>query len=241
MKVLLYSGGTDSWLINEIWKPDVKLYIDIKGRYSQQEIERLPKDVQIVEFPYLGTIERDDAIIPLRNLYFLMIASNFGNEICLGATKSDRGGKDKRPHFFRQAQTIFNYCLNGNSYGSSGKITICKDFYNKTKVQLLDMYIKNGGSIDKFVEETFSCYTPCNDEECLACKPCYRKFLLAYHYGHRYSNSDKNKMIQYLKTQVIPGKVGGTYFTKRGSEGKIDEKAVDKLFKEYGLDWRKFQ
>lgn len=24
-KVLLYSGGMDSWLIDKIWKPDVKL------------------------------------------------------------------------------------------------------------------------------------------------------------------------------------------------------------------------
>ena len=36
-KVLLYSGGTDSWLIDKIWKPDVKLYIDIHGRYSEFE------------------------------------------------------------------------------------------------------------------------------------------------------------------------------------------------------------
>lgn len=26
-KVLLYSGGMDSWLIDKIWKPDVKLYV----------------------------------------------------------------------------------------------------------------------------------------------------------------------------------------------------------------------
>ena len=33
MRVLLYSGGTDSWLIKELWHPDVLLYVDMKTRY----------------------------------------------------------------------------------------------------------------------------------------------------------------------------------------------------------------
>ena len=44
-KVMLYSGGMDSWLISRIWKPDVKLYVDMNTKYSKQEIARLPKDV----------------------------------------------------------------------------------------------------------------------------------------------------------------------------------------------------
>lgn len=47
-KVLLYSGGTDSWLIDKIWKPDTKIYIDIHGRYSEVEKKRLPNDVKVV-------------------------------------------------------------------------------------------------------------------------------------------------------------------------------------------------
>ena len=37
-KVLLYSGGMDSWLIDKIWKPDVKLYVDMGTKYSQPQI-----------------------------------------------------------------------------------------------------------------------------------------------------------------------------------------------------------
>lgn len=240
-KVLLYSGGTDSWLINELWKPDVLLYIDVHGAYSKQEKLRLPKDTIIVHFPYLGLIEREDLIIPLRNLYFLMIASNYGDTICLGATKGDRGGKDKRPTFFRMAEKIINYCLNGNSYGSTGKIKIVSSFYNLTKPELLDRYLKAGGNIVDFVENTFSCYSPEHDKECLHCKPCYRKFLLGYYHGYNYSEQQKDTVIKYLKEYIIPNKATGTYFTKRGLEGKIDKIAVDKLFKEYELDWRDFK
>ena len=88
-KVLLYSGGVDSWLINKIWNPDIKLYIDIHNEYSEIEKSQLPKDTIIIDFPYLSKIERKDKYVPLRNLYFLMIASNYGDEICLGATAGD--------------------------------------------------------------------------------------------------------------------------------------------------------
>ena len=72
MKVLLYSGGMDSWLIDKIWKPDVKIYIDIEGSYSKEEIARLPKDVKIVKLP-IGIYEQENKFVPLRNLYFLMV------------------------------------------------------------------------------------------------------------------------------------------------------------------------
>ncbi len=241
-KVLLYSGGTDSWLIDKLWKPDIKLYISIAGRYSNEEIKRLPKDVKIVDFPFLGTIEEDNAIVPLRNLYFIMIATNFGNEICLGATLGDRGGKDKTPEFFEKANEIINYCLIGNSYGSFEYKNICIDYINKSKYELVEEYIKSGGNINTFIDETFSCYSPVNNKECLRCKPCYRKFLIGYYFGYKYSDRTKLGMIDYLKENVIPlNNMNGTYFTEREGEGKYAEKAIDNLFKEYGLNWRDYQ
>ena len=116
-KVLLYSGGTDSWLIEKLWKPDVKIYVNIHGFYSDTEVSKLPPDVEVVDFPFLGTTEElDTNFVPLRNLYFLMIASNYGNHICYGATRSDRGSKDKCEEFVDMTQQLFDYCLTGNSY-----------------------------------------------------------------------------------------------------------------------------
>ena len=53
-KILLYSGGMDSWLIDKIWKPDRRIYIDMHTRYSQQEIKSIKQrrnDVEIIDFP----------------------------------------------------------------------------------------------------------------------------------------------------------------------------------------------
>lgn len=242
MKVLLYSGGTDSWLIDKLWKPDIKIYIDVGGEYSKEEIERLPKDVKVVEFKYLGTLEEpESAYIPLRNLYFIMIASNYGDEICLGAVKGDQGSKDKTVEFIDMSENIINYCLDTN-YGINKKVHIIKEFIELSKYELVQMYIDNGGTIEEFIRDTFSCHHPVKDKECFKCKPCYRKFLLGYYFGFKYTDEQKRNMINYLKENVIPyNKYYGTYFTERRGEGEYAAKSVDKLFKEYGLDWKDYK
>ncbi len=111
MKVLLYSGGMDSWLINKDWKPDILLYVDINGAYSEAEKAKLPGNARIVQFPLLGSFELANRFIPMRNLYFLMLASNFGDEICLGAMAGDYGNKDKTPEFLEETEKMINYLL----------------------------------------------------------------------------------------------------------------------------------
>ena len=99
-KVLLYSGGMDSFIIDKLWKPDLKLYVDLKGIYNRTEIEHLPEDVEIAEFDLSACEMKDNYILPLRNLYLLMLACNaailkYGvnnlDEInlCYGAIKGD--------------------------------------------------------------------------------------------------------------------------------------------------------
>ena len=72
-KVLLYSGGMDSWLIDKLWKPDIRLYVDMNTRYSKEEMKRLPDDT-IIERLDLSKWEREDKIIPLRNMYLIGMA-----------------------------------------------------------------------------------------------------------------------------------------------------------------------
>ena len=242
-KVLLYSGGTDSWLIDKLWKPDVKIYINIHGFYSDVEVSKLPKDVKVIDFPFLGTVEElDTNFVPLRNLYFLMMASNYGNQICYGATRSDRGSKDKREEFIQLTQQIMDYCLIGNSYTKDRHIHICTDFVKLNKFEIIQKYLDEGGTIEEFVQDSFSCYHSNEGKECMHCKQCYKKFLEAYYFGYAYSQDAKLDMIKYLQEQVIPlQRHEGTYFTEREGEGKYMETAVEKLFSEFGLNWRDWQ
>ncbi len=223
MKVLLYSGGTDSWLIDKIWKPDKKIYIDINGMYSESEKKVLPKDVEVIPFEFLGKIEDiETAYIPLRNLYFLMIASNFGDDICLGATGADSGAKDKDEKFLSLTQQMFNHCLTGNSSVKDVYIHIENRFLQDGKYSLLKKYLDAGGSLEYFVKDSFSCHHPVNNEPCWQCKPCAKKFLTAYYYGYKFDKKTEELALNYIIHHVLPrNKEKGTYFTERPLDGKF--------------------
>lgn len=185
MKVLLYSGGMDSWLISQLWNPDIKLYIDTGTAYAKEEKRRLPSDV-IVEHLDLHRFERGDKIIPLRNLYFVMLASNYGDEIMLGATYGDRV-LDKSPGFAKKASDMLTYLYSPQHWIPGRKIHVSVAYKEYTKAELLNMYLEQGGNLETAFRQSFSCYEPdSHGNECWHCKACARKaaaFLLnGYHF-----------------------------------------------------------
>lgn len=237
-KVLLYSGGMDSWLISKIWKPDVKLYIDINGSYSEIEKNKLPKDVKIIKFP-LGQFETPSKYIPLRNLYFLMLATNYGDELCLGAIAGDRGVKDKTPEFFDKTEELLNYLLEKQSnQAESRKIKIEKSFLYKSKSDLVKMYLEMGGTLDEIKENSYSCYNSETGIPCYNCKPCFRKFVTLAHFGYEFDEDAQRKIYEYAKREMIPysKNKNNTYYKNRPSEGEIAEDIVVKLYKKFGGD-----
>lgn len=237
-KVLLYSGGMDSWLIDKLWKPDKKIYIDIKGSYSNTEIKKLPNDVQIIEFP-LGRFEQENKFVPLRNLYFLMLASNFGEEICLGATAGDWGSKDKTPEFFEKAEEMLNFLWQKQSKVEKTKtIKIETKYLYKYKNELLEEYLQEGGNLEELYKDSFSCFNPINEKPCLNCKPCFRKYVCLSYYGYQFSKEERKKMYDFIRSEIVPisKNKNATYYTERGSEGKIAKIVVEQLYQEFGGD-----
>ena len=235
MKILLYSGGMDSWLIDKLWKPDIKLYINIKGDYSKEEIRRLPSDVKVIDFSFLGEQELENKFVPLRNLYFLMMASHYGDEVCLGATAGDWGNKDKTPEFLDETEKMLKYLWNDKKVKKD--IKVCKDFVYKSKAQLIKEYLSQGGTVEEIKESTFSCYTPTDGSECMNCYPCFRKFALLYSLGYKYDENIEQRMWKYIKKNIIPtkeeGGYQGTYYTDRGEESQYLIKCVDGLKNKY--------
>jgi len=236
MKALLYSGGMDSWLIRQLWRPDICIYVDIHGSYSEVEKRRLPDDVVIVDMPFLGTQEMGNAFVPLRNLYFLMIASHYADEICLGATAGDWGNKDKTPDFLEHTE-----CLLNDLWGDKKvqrHISICRDFVHVPKTELLKRYLEQGHDVREVHDSTFSCYTPADGHECLHCYPCFRKFAILYSFGYIYSEEEERKMWDYIQHYIIPtkeqGGYPGTYYTDRGDESVHLVYCVEGLKRRYG-------
>ncbi|MDR2652246.1 MAG: 7-cyano-7-deazaguanine synthase [Prevotellaceae bacterium] len=227
-KVLLYSGGMDSWLIGKIWNPDIKLYVDMNTAYSRGEINRLPSDV-IVEKLDLSKWERTDKIIPLRNIYLINIACNYGNEICLGATAGDRV-LDKSPQFAEQYEKILTYLFQKQHWTEERKIKINLDFKRYTKTELLRLFIKQGGDIVEAHKKSFSCYNPDKyGRECENCKSCFRKFVAFALNGYNFPMWTIHKNMSYIKSEILPLIESGSYGRK--SEEKEILKVIE-LYKD---------
>jgi len=213
LKVLLFSGGMDSWLINQLWNPDILLYININNQYSKEEIKRLPDNV-IIENLDLSKWEREDKIIPLRNLYFLAMATNYGNEICLGATNGDRV-LDKTYEFKKKYEKLLNYLFQKQHWTEKRTIKINLDFKKYTKTQLLKKYINKNGDIKKAFHESFSCYNPIKGKECWQCKPCFRKYVAFKNNGFVFNKKTEDKVKKFINKFIIPQIENKTYNRKK--------------------------
>ena len=231
-KVLLYSGGMDSWLIDKIWKPDLKVYVNMHTRYSEEEIKKITDqrdDVQIVDFP-LGQWERPDAIIPLRNLYLVMVICNItGNEdvdICLGATAGDRV-LDKSYDFVTKTNDLLNYLYQPQWWIPDGKkINVNIDFKDKTKEDLLQMFVDQGGNLEDAFNCSFSCYSPTDDgHECWCrdtlCKPCSRKFISFDAVGFKFPDDVIKNVVTRLDKEIVPKILSGEYGRAKKEEDLI--------------------
>lgn len=230
-KILLYSGGMDSWLMDKLWNPDIKLYVNLNGRYNKQEIDHLPQDV-IIENLDLSKWERPDRILPLRNLYLCMLATNYadkdGCEIMLGATAGDRV-LDKSFEFADKTSDLLTYLYSSQWWNPTAKtIKICLDYKSYTKEDLLKEYLKQGGALEIAWKESFSCYEPDeNGNVCMSCKPCFRKFISFAKLGY-IDESWLSTVIPYIEKEIIPLIKSGNY-----GRGEKEEKAILQVYETY--------
>lgn len=239
-KVLLFSSGMDSYIINELEKPDVLLFIDNKSNYSKLEMNYLKRTkhtnlVFVEDFINHSSIELDNMIIPGRNLYFVMIAAYFGEEIILGATAGDRS-TDKDEKFARLASDLLSHMYQEQHWCTKGDIHVNLKYKSWTKEDLVVDYcvknqkygLSNKQSIDKLLEESFSCYHPTEDgEQCNSCKPDVRKWLAIY--GATGIDTDyfyTNKVKDFFTPEVIKEWIQKE---ETGSRGRESEQIIRTL------------
>lgn len=249
VKILLYSGGMDSYLIRQLWNPDLCFYVNVESQYAVRELESLrnlgfiPDPVKVVRGAPLSRYERKDSIIPYRNIYMVLAALNEFErrcpiessiheqrvQICLGATKGDRV-YDKSLEFVYQMSEMLSFLSlpqhwTGNKRRRVEVVIPYKDF---TKKQLLSLYLKGITDDEREMrlqmawKESLSCYNPdfATGKSCGMCKPCVRK-TIAFTLNGYYNREYIKKARKYLWDNDIIGKISrGTY--GRGKEEEQD-------------------
>ncbi|HDL74906.1 MAG TPA: hypothetical protein ENH06_00780 [bacterium] len=226
-RVLLYSGGMDSFIISKLAHWDVLLFIDSNSRYSaierefllRQKLNNLVIDVRL----NLSDLEMESAMVPLRNLYFVMMGSYYGDTICLGSTLGDRS-TDKDHDFANLSSSLLSHIYKKSWWCEGRKIFIDLTWKKFTKGDLIYKYLDLEFPLEDLITKSFSCYYPINGRACGKCKPCIRKWisLLPYKDTKDMFVEDPRK---HFTIDLIEGlkKNQGTIF----SRGKEDQEVIE--------------
>jgi 7-cyano-7-deazaguanine synthase len=180
-KVMLFSGGMDSYCMRHIIKPDVTLFFMLGTKDNIQEFQNLKNmpffnEVKIIEMP-LYPWEMENKILPHRNTILSLIASNYGNQIYLGATAGDTT-KDKDYIFKSQIEGMLNYfALDSHKIPvKSYPFTMNLPFKKLSKTEILKLFIKEKGIVPELLKYSRSCYEG-KEKECGNCRSCLRKAI----------------------------------------------------------------
>ena len=179
--ILLFSGGMDSLIMDFLLRPDILLFCTHDNKYQERELSGLNKLSSFLHGKLifdnslsLGSLERDDAIIPARNLYFILVAANYGEIIYFGSVYGDRS-LDKSIEFFKKSSEMLSYLYADQHWCKQHKFAISAPFKENTKSELVNIYLTAGGS-EKALFESYSCYEG-KVRPCGICKPCFRKWV----------------------------------------------------------------
>ncbi len=180
--VALYSGGMDSEALRLLYRPDVLLYVEMGTKYERAELQHLPASVQRVPLA-LDVWERPDAIIPLRNLFLVAVAAQYGDIIMLGATAGDRV-LDKSDVFASLTTQLLAFLWSPQHWTEGRDIAVTLPLRTMTKRQIVErVHAEQGMYGVRELADSFSCYTPrtvfgsAAASACGACKPCARKWI----------------------------------------------------------------
>ena len=174
-KVLLYSGGLDSYIGAKVLGSDWDLaYFDIEHKYAKKEIETmtslsLPFDIHSSLSLKEQWIEHESGFIPQRNPLLISLAQAIydADEIALCAVAGELSA-DKHSRFFTLMSNLLSYTANK-------PVRVFSPFQKNTKSQIVKKYLELGNSLEPLLN-TRSCYSP-DIDNCGQCQACFRRWV----------------------------------------------------------------
>ena len=223
-KILLFSGGIDSYVAWHYLDRPKTVYFDLNTPYTKNEIEviqnLIPTTIIEKVIDFSSRQEGDHAFVPYRNLHLALLANKYADTIVIAGLKDDKVN-DKNERVFRQ----FSYLM---SDMMERKIVVMSPFWEKTKEQVVSWFLNVYGGHKEDLIQTISCYTPFKSSRgiknyCGECPACFRKFVALRANGiedlafHNY-----NLMVEYKEKAGA----GNVYIPERN-------KTILRVLKEY--------
>lgn len=216
-EILLYSAGLDSFPAwHYLGKPPA-LYFDVGHRYRDHEyraIDTLRRRcgirLSVSRQLDLSQWEEPDGIIPLRNIYFAMLASHRADTIwCIGV-KGDHTA-DKNPQAFtRMSAFISEY--------AGREIRVDSPFWDMTKTEIVRWYLSQPLPVQDLLD-TFSCLNPGSSElHCGQCGACLRRWISLVNNGIDAKFATNPWEWERVKSFYLTAMRDGTYPEHRAEE-----------------------
>lgn len=182
-KVLLSSGGMDSWLLAH--EPEladaVHVFVNIGQKYVDKERSasanlaiQLDASWETVDGPDIAQYEHSTGIIPFRNAQMILLAGLYGEQIYFGVI-ADEINSDKSPEFVKAIQETMNISHRAQYWTHGKNYQILTPFREYTKSELVRRFLANGGSFDKLLTSV-SCYDA-GEHHCGRCASCFKRWV----------------------------------------------------------------
>ncbi len=215
--VLLFSAGLDSFPAWHYLNKPPTLYFDIGHRYRDQEraavealADRCGVEVTVSRELDLSRWEADDAIIPLRNVYFAMLAANRADRIWCVGVKGDAIA-DKSPTAFRRISEMITDL-------SGRPVLLDSPFWQMTKSEIVGWYLAQGLPSDDLLL-TFSCSRADSVAvHCGRCSSCLRRWISLVNNGIEAPFEADPWTWPLVTDYYVPAMRDGTYPDHRAAE-----------------------
>ncbi|TQE99422.1 MAG: hypothetical protein FKY71_08610 [Spiribacter salinus] len=143
-KVILNSGGMDSFFVARMVPDAHHVFVDVGQRYAHKEREAARRIADHVGQPLEIVLSADIAkfehkpsgIIPLRNAELILQAAQYGNDIYLGIL-SNEINSDKSPEFLRAMEEVLNISCRAQYWSAGTHFTLHTPLGTQSKAQLV--------------------------------------------------------------------------------------------------------
>jgi 7-cyano-7-deazaguanine synthase in queuosine biosynthesis len=231
-EILCFTSGIDSLIAWFYLKKPKCIYFKLGHRYEEEELasvkklaEKLKMDLLIKEIPFLGEFEEPDANIPCRNALIMIAASLYADTVWLVVQKGETSIPDRSQEFFRDMNKMVMF-LHGKE-----KKSIRSPFFEMTKQDMCEWFIKNVPKAEELLKMTFSCFNPIKGKGCGQCGACFRKFIALEYNGIDTKDLFVNDIKKWEGIKEYAKKF------KAGMYDKRRERQTVKVLKEQGL-WK---
>ena len=187
-RLLLYSTGLDSELYRLVEEPEILMFFKSGARYEQKELEQLERfkkygfldnyELIVDDTLNFRALELDNAIVPMRNIFYLLRAFQYSENVMLGVTGYDLH-YDKMPDVLSALTGFiqnYYYFRDVPETWDGVQPTVLTPHRDKTKGELLALAIELGCNVEH-IPVLRTCYSATSEKGCGRCKSCVQKAI----------------------------------------------------------------